>query len=216
MREREVKKPVMDAVGGVVRKWLEADWEVPKRQRHTARRVFTRLVEERGFVGKESTVRRWVGRCKADLGYRRHEAGISLSPEVAREAEVDWGRASVVMGGERLEIKLFCMRSRYSGKIFVRAYAWERQEMFFDGHLAAFGYFGGVFPVLVYDNLTVAVQEVLRGKQHREQKRFLSFRSYYTFEARYCNPGKGNEKGGVEGGVCPPELFGSLTGGGEF
>jgi len=200
-REGEVGKPVMDRVAGVLHKWLEEDLGNPKKQRHTARRIYTRLREEYEFLGAESTVRRWVRRRKADLGYGRGEAVIPLSPEVAREAEVDWGRATVVIGGERLEIKLFCMRSRYSGKIFVRAYAWERQEMFFDGHLAAFSYFGGVFPVLVYDNLTVAVQEVLRGKQRREQERFVSFRSYYTFEARYCTPGKGNEKGGVEGCV---------------
>ena len=200
-REREVGNPVMDSVAGMLQKWLEEDLENPKKQRHTARRIYTRLAEEHGFSGAESTVRRWVRQCKADLGYRREAAVIPLSPEVAREAEVDWGQAWVVMNGEKREVKLFCMRSRYSGKIFVRAYAWERQEMFFDGHLAAFPYFGGVFPVLVYDNLTVAVQAVLRGKRRREQERFVSFRSYYTFEARYCNPGKGNEKGGVEGGV---------------
>lgn len=200
-REREVANPVMDRVVGWLRKWLEEDLENPKKQRHTARRIYTRLAEEYGFTGAESTVRRWVRRCKADLGYGRGEAVIPLSPEVAREGEVDWGRAWVVMNGEKREVKLFCMRSRYSGRVFVRAYAWERQEMFFDGHLAAFAYFGGVFPVLVYDNLTVAVQTVLRGKRRREQERFVSFRSYYTFEARYCNPGKGNEKGGVEGCV---------------
>lgn len=200
-RERGVGNPVMDSVAGMLQKWLEEDLESPKKQRHTARRIYTRLAEEHGFSGAESTVRRWVRQCKADLGYRREAAVIPLSPEVAREAEVDWGQAWVVMNGEKREVKLFCMRSRYSGKIFVRAYAWERQEMFFDGHLAAFPYFGGVFPVLVYDNLTVAVQAVLRGKRRREQERFVSFRSYYTFEARYCNPGKGNEKGGVEGGV---------------
>ncbi|RPJ39723.1 MAG: IS21 family transposase [Deltaproteobacteria bacterium] len=200
-REREVVNPVMDSVGGMLQKWLKEDLEAPKKQRHTARRIYTRLAEEYGFGGAESTVRRWVRQCKVELGYRRGEAVIPLSPEVAREAEVDWGQAWVEMNGEKREVKLFCMRSRYSGKIFVRAYAWERQEMFFDGHMAAFGYFGGVFPVLVYDNLTVAVQAVLRGKRRREQERFVSFRSYYTFEARYCNPGKGNEKGGVEGGV---------------
>jgi transposase len=66
-----------------------------------------------------------------------------------------------------------------------------KDRMFFDGHIAAFAYFGGVFPVLVYDNLTVAVHTVLRGKRRREQERFVSFRSYYTFEGRYCTPGKG-------------------------
>jgi transposase len=200
-REKDSASPVMDNVAGLLRKWMEEDLEIPKKQRHTARRMYTRLVEETGFSGAESTVRRWVRECKADLGYGREEAVIPLSPEVAREAEVDWGRAWVVMKGQKREVKLFCLRSRYSGKMFVRAYAWERQEMFFDGHVVAFEYFGGVFPVLVYDNLTVAVHTVLRGKRRREQERFVSFRSYYTYEARYCTPGKGNEKGGVEGAL---------------
>lgn len=76
------------------------------------------------------------------------------------------------MKGEKREVRLFCMRSRYSGKIFLRPYAWERQEMFFDAHMAAFAFFGQVFPVLVYDNVTVAVHTVLRGKRRREQERF--------------------------------------------
>ena len=66
--------------------------------------------------------------------------------------------------------------------------------MFFDGHMHAFSYYGGVFRELVYDNLTQAVQRILRGRQRVEQERFVSFRSHYTFQARYCTPGRGQEK----------------------
>ena len=124
---------------------------------------------------------------------------VAVDPEVAREAEVDWGTAWVQMGGERRRVKLFVMRSRYSGKPFVRAYAWERQEMFFDAHMHAFHYYGGVFRELVYDNLTLSVKQILRGGRRVEQERFVAFRSYYTYRARFCNPGQGHEKGGVEG-----------------
>jgi hypothetical protein len=65
--------------------------------------------------------------------------------------------------------------------------------------MRAFLFYGGIFPTLVFDNLTVAVRKILRGKGRVEQERFTAFRSYYTFEARFCNPGKGQEKGGVEG-----------------
>lgn len=200
-RAREVAHPMMDQVAAVIRGWLLADRESPSKQRHTARRVFHRLVIEHGFSGAESTVRRWVRQCRVELGLGPAASGaaIPLDPASGVEAEVDWGRAVVIMAGRRQEVKLFCLRSRYSGQAFVRAYPWERQEMFFDGHEAAFAWFGGVFPVLVYDNLTLAVQAILRGKQRREQERFVGFRSYYTFTARYCNPGQGNEKGGVEG-----------------
>jgi hypothetical protein len=103
------------------------------------------------------------------------------------------------MAGQLVTVKIFCMRSRYSGKSFVRAYPMERQEMFFDGHMWAFAFFGGVFPVIVFDNLKTAVRTVLRGKSRVEQDQFIKFRSYYTFEARFCNPDSGREKGGVEG-----------------
>lgn len=198
-RRKAVANPVMDRVAPIIERWLLADETVGKRQRHTAHRVYERLVAEHDFGGGESTVRRWVRQWRAAHGQGDQTAVIALDPEVAREAEVDWGTATVKMAGEAVQVKLFVMRSRYSGKPFLRAYPWERQEMFFDAHMRAFDYYGGVFEELVYDNLTTAVQKILRGKKRIEQERFTSFRSYYTFSARFCNPGCGQEKGGVEG-----------------
>ncbi|MDA2924875.1 hypothetical protein MYX65_09515 [Acidobacteria bacterium AH-259-L09] len=129
-RRKEVRFPVMGPVAAMVENWLRTDQERPKKQRHTGRRVYTRLVEEYGFGGAESTVRRWVRECKARLGYGAQQAVLPLDPEAAREAEVDWGTAWVKMQGALRRVKLFCMRSRFSGKSFVRAYPWERQEMF--------------------------------------------------------------------------------------
>jgi len=111
-------------------------------KRPSAHRIYRRLVEEQGFPGGESTVRRWVREWKVVQGWGSQKAMVPLDPEVAREAEVDWGTAWVQMGGERRRVKLFVMRSRYSGKPFVRAYAWERQEMFFDAHMHAFHSYG--------------------------------------------------------------------------
>ena len=198
-RKKEPKAPVMDPFAHVVQAWLKRDLELPEKQRHTARRVYTRLVEEYGFKGSEATVRLWVRRCKQRLGYGSKQAVIPLDPECAREAEVDWGTARVRIGGQLQTVKIFCMRSRYSGKSFVRAYPWERQEMFFDGLMRAFAFYGGVFPTIVFDNLSQAVQKILQGKKRIEQNQFISFRSYYTFQARFCNPATSREKGGVEG-----------------
>jgi hypothetical protein len=91
------------------------------------------------------------------------------------------------------------MRSKFSGKHFVRGYPGERQQAFFDAHLHAFAFFGGIFPVLVYDNLTSAVKTVCRGKGRVEQEAFAKFRAYYNFTPRFCNPAAAHEKGGVEG-----------------
>jgi transposase len=198
-RQRAPASPVMDPHREVILSWLRSDLEVPRNQRHTARRVYSRLVEEYDFGGAESTVRRYVRHLKIDEGLYKREAFIPLEPEVGKEAEVDWGRAVVIMAGEKRSVELFCMRSKYSGRDFVRAYPHARQEAFFDGHIHAFHYFEGVFPKLVYDNLSSAVLQVLKGKKRIEQESFVAFRSYHTFEPRFCNPGKGHEKGGVEG-----------------
>jgi len=198
-RKKTVARPVMDPVGGIIERWLLADRKVDRRQRHTAHRVYERLVAEHGFEGAESTVRTWVRQWRAAQGEGDRKAVIPLDPEAAREGEVDWGTAQVWMAGELRSVKLFVMRSRSSGKPFLRAYPWERQEMFWDAHLRAFDYYGGVFRELVYDNLSLAVQKILRGKRRIEQSRFASFRSHYTFSARFCSPGRGEEKGGVEG-----------------
>ena len=198
-REKEAACPVMDPVAGIVEGWLRSDREQAVKQRHTAHRVWQRLVDEHGFTGAEPTVRRWVRERKTRLGWMRPAAVVPLDPEQAREAEVDWGTAGVRMDGEDIQVKLFCMRSRYSGKAFVRAYPWERQEMFLDGHIRGFDWYGGVFPTLVFDNLKTAVKQILRGKAGVEQSRFRAFRAHYTFEARFCHPASGQEKGGVEG-----------------
>jgi transposase len=191
--------PVLGAYMGMIDKWLEGDKEGPRKQRHTAKRIYDRLVVEHGFAGSETTVRRYVREAKVRLGVGAPKAFIPLEPQVGEEAEVDWGTAVAVVSGEVGRYKFFCMRSRFSGKHFVRFYPCERQQAFFDGHMRAFEFFGGVFPVLVYDNLSTAVQRVLRGKRRVEHEAFMKFEAYYNFAPRFCNPASAHEKGGVEG-----------------
>jgi transposase len=199
-KEREHQPfPVLEQYIRIIDGWLMGDREGPRKQRHTARRVYNRLVAEHGYRGSESTVRRYVRFAKLSLGITTPSAYIPCDPEAGYEAEVDWGEATVILGGEKVRVDFFCMRSKYSGKHFVRYYPCERQGVFFDGHIRAFGFFGGVFPVLIYDNLTTAVEKVLRGKDRVEQEAFVKFKAYHSFEARFCNPDSGHEKGGVEG-----------------
>ena len=191
--------PVLGAYCKIIDKWLEEDKQRPKKQRHTAVRVYHRLKVEHDFQGAETTVRRYVREAKLRLGVSSPQVFIPCDPQVGVEAEVDWGRCHAILGGEQTLLKVFCMRSKYSGKHFVRCYPCERQQALFDGHIHAFAFFGGVFPVLIYDNLTTAVQRVLRGKKRVLQESYDKFRGYYNFTPRFCNPGQGHEKGGVEG-----------------
>jgi len=201
-RERDRQPfPVLGKYLGVIDGWLKGDKDRPRKQRHTARRIYRRLVEEYGYRGSEGTVRRYVRLAKVILGLDMSGVFIPCDPEAGYEAEVDWGQAVVNLGGEERRLSFFCMRSKYSGKHFVRFYPCERQQAFFDGHVRAFDFFGGVFPVLIYDNLPVAIRKVLRGKGRIEQEAFSKFKAYYSFASRFCNPGSGHEKGGVEGMV---------------
>jgi transposase len=191
--------PVLEPYLPIIDNWLEEDKSRPKKQRHTARRIYHRLVREHGFTGCESKVRHYVRGAKVRLGLNVAKAFIPLEPECGREAEVDWGAATAIISGEKTPIKFFCLRSKFSGKHFVRCYPCERQQAFLDGHVHAFAFFGGIHPVLVYDNLTSAVKKVCRGKGPIEQAEFAKFRAYYNFTPRFCNPDGAHEKGGVEG-----------------
>jgi len=196
----EQQFPALGPYRVIIREWLEKDKDQPKKQRHTARRVYNRLRVEHGYEGSESNVRRYVRMVQMEIGL---DAGsqmfIPCEPEAGQEAEVDWGSAKAILGGEVVRVKFFCMRSKFSGKHFVRCYPCERQQAFFDGHMRAFEFFGGIFPVLIYDNLTTAVRKVFHGRRRIEQESFSKFKAYYSFTGRFCNPDSGNEKGGVEG-----------------
>jgi len=191
--------PALGEYVEVIDGWLGADREAPRKQRHTAARIFRRLVSEHGFTGSESTVRQYVRQAKLRLGVEAGRAFLPLEPDCGREAEVDWGSAEAILCGEAVRLKFFCMRSKYSGKHFVRLYPCERQQAFFDAHMRGFAFFGGVFPTIVYDNLTTAVQKVVRGRERVEQEAFRRMHSFYSFTPRFCNVASGNEKGGVEG-----------------
>lgn len=193
------RAPVMDAYRWVIDAWIKGDEDRPRKQRHTAKRIYDRLVDEYDFKGSDTTVRHFVRKRKSELGMGRIEAMVPLSPDRPGEAEVDWGEALVDMDGVMKKVYLFCMRPRQSGKPFVRAYPKQSQEMFFDAHIHAFAYYGGVFPEIIYDNLKAVVAKVLRGQKREEQYRFKLFKAHYSFKARYCNVARGNEKGGVEG-----------------
>jgi len=199
-RERKHRNyPVPGDHLSAIDEWIRSDRDVPKKQRHTARRVYNRLKNEQGYRGSESTVRRYVREARVREGLGKQEVFIPLNPEAGRECEIDRGSARAVVGGQKMTIRFFCMRSGYSGRHFVRCYPCERQEMFFDGHIRGFEFFGGVFPVLIYDNLTTAVRKVLQGHKRVLQESYSKFQAYYNFTPRFCNAGQGHEKGGVEG-----------------
>jgi len=191
--------PVLGPYVAIIDSWLTGDKDKPKKQRHTAKRIYDRLRHEHGFQGSERAVRRYVSGARKRLGLGVDHVFIPLDPELGLEAEVDWGTCHAILGTEYTKLKMFCMRSKGSGKSFVQCFPCERQQALFEGHILAFDFYGGVFSTLIYDNLTTAVEKVLRGKDRKLHESFVKFEGYYNFEPRFCNPGQGHEKGGVEG-----------------
>ena len=179
-------------------KLLAEEAELPRKQRYTTHRIFE-LMKADGYQGSESNMRRYVGRKRREL--KRPPIFIPLQFEPGQNAQVDWGEALVIMDGEKTKVQLFVMRLCYSRRTFVMAFPTQKQEAFFTAHIEAFHTFGGVPHTLIYDNLTTAVKKVLKGRNRQEQDRFITFRSHYLFESRFCTPGAGHEKGGVEHGV---------------
>jgi transposase len=183
-----------------INQMLESDLRAPRKQRHTAHRIWMRLRREHPNhpIG-EPTVRRYVRERKRELGLSGWEVFVPQSYELGQEAQVDWFEGTAKLGGELCELQFFAMRSMGSGDAFHRAYPHATQQALLEAHEHAFHYFGGAFKTLRYDNMKSVVRKILRGYQRVETDRMIAFRSHWGYQSEYCNPASGNEKGGVEG-----------------
>jgi transposase len=204
VRKRPVGRsaPALGPYRALIDSWLEADRRAPRKQRHTARRIWRRLVDEHGAAVAERTVREYVAARRREFG----EPGEVFVPQIHQagmEAEVDWGEADVVLAGRPVTVQLFFLRPCFSGAGFCMAFRRCTQQAFLEGHVQAFAWFGGVFALVRYDNLSSAVKLVLRGRRREETDRFIALRSHYMFESAFTLAGLqgAHEKGGVEGEV---------------
>jgi transposase len=197
------RRPAVDAYAAVIDGWLLADRLAPRKQRHTARRVWQRLVAEHGATCSEVTVSRYVARRKRELGLDAVEVAVPQTHAPGGEAEVDFGEFFARIAGVMVKVWLFVMRLSCSGKAFHVAFTTQAQEAFLEGHVLAFDHFGGVPGRIRYDNLKPAVLRVLKGRDRTEADRFVALRSHYGFDSFFCIPGKAgaHEKGGVEGEI---------------
>ena len=210
----ERKKPtrsralVLEPVTGWIDEVLREDLAAPRKQRHTVRRLYDRLVVERGFdQACYSTLCNYVNKRRPQIEAEAREGRAHLEGTVPQvhepgaEAEVDFADVWVRLAGEPLKCHLFTLRLSYSGRSVHRVYASQSQEAFMQGHVEAFAVLGGVpFRHIRYDNLKPAVKQVCFGRSRVESQRWTAFRSHYGFDAFYCMPGKdgAHEKGGVE------------------
>lgn len=200
--------PRLDPFKAAIDGMLREDLDAPRKQRHTARRVLARLVDEHDAGGLSySTVRDYVARRRTEVlieaGRVLGEGFVPQIHEPAAEGEVDFADLWIVLRGVKTKVALFTLRLSCSGKAIHRAFLSLGQEAFLEGHVYAFERLGGLPERVRYDNLNSAVRRVLFGRARFESDRWIAFRSHYGFDAFYCLPGVegAHEKGGVEGEV---------------
>jgi transposase len=193
-RRQPPKRPKLGPFVGIIDQILEEDQGRPAKQRHTAKRLFERLRDEHGYAGGLTIVKDYV------LVRRQHqrEVFVPLRHDPGH-AQVDFGAALAVIGGVERTIHVFAMDLPHSDAGFVQAYPAETTEAFCAGHVAAFAFFGKVPASILYDNTRLAVARILGGGRRQRTRAFSELQSHYLFADRFGRPGKGNDKGKVEG-----------------
>jgi len=177
---------------GRIEEILKQDRELPRKQRHTAKRIFDRLGEE-GYAGGYTQVKEAV----RELRVRLKEVYIPLAHRPG-EAQMDFGYALVKESGVLRKVAFFVMSLPYSDAVYVQVYEKICTEVFWDGHVRAFAFFGGVPCRISYDNEKVMVAQVLMNHERKLTDGFLQLQSHYLFKEHFCNVARGNEKGVVE------------------
>lgn len=192
-RRQSRPKRVLAPVLPIIHEILESDQKAPKKQRHTAKRIFERLKAEHGYRGGktvvEDAVRAWR---------QTHQEVFLPLVHPPGEAQVDFGEATIRQAGVERKVALFVMTLPYSGAIFIQAFPRECTETFLEGHRRAFEFFGGVPRRISYDNSAIAVIEVFKGRERKLTKEFLRLQSHYLFQEHFCLVRRPNEKGNVE------------------
>jgi len=193
-REGQPVRPKLDPFVGIIDQILEEDKPRIKKQRHTAKRIYERLRDEHGFTGGITIVTDYVRERKR----RTREVFVPLA-HAPGHAQVDFGEALGEIGGVVRKLHYFAMALPHSDAFFIKAYPGETTEAFCDGHVSAFAFFGGVPQSMLYDNTTIAVARILGDGTRQRTRIFSELQSHYLFEDRFGRPGKGNDKGNVEG-----------------
>ena len=193
-RTAPVKRPKLDAFTGQIDQWLAEDKTQPRKQRHTAKRIFERLRDECGFNGGYTIVKDYV-RARKRSG---KEMFVPLSHPPGH-GQADFGEALVVIGGIEQKAYFFALDLPYSDACYVRAYPAANTEAWLDGHVHAFAFFGAVPRSILYDNDRCLVAKIMPDGTRKRTQRFSAMLSHYVIGDRYGRPGKGNDKGKVEG-----------------
>lgn len=197
--KRRRKQRVMDGYEEWIEAWLVEDQRMPRKQRRTAKVIY-KLLLELGYQGSDRTVREYVRRIKQELQTNAQEQAVRLK-QVPGEAQVDFGEFKAINGTELKSYHELVVSFPHSNGQVCQVLPSENAACFLHGLQKAFEIIGGVPKVIRFDNLAPAVKKVLTGTDRVLTGMFKTFQWHYRFKAEFCNPGKGQEKGHVEGKI---------------
>ncbi|HUR52596.1 MAG TPA: IS21 family transposase [Gemmataceae bacterium] len=192
-RRQPRRRPTIEPVLPVIRQILTDDASAPKKQRHTAQRIWQRLRDEHAFTGGYTTVKDAVRELK--VGTKEVFLPLTHPPG---EAQVDFGFAEVILAGAPTQVAVFVMSLPYSDAVYCQAFPRECTEVFLEGHVRAFGFFGGVPRRIAYDNTKTAVAKIVGSRDRVLTREFARLMSHFLFASHFCLVRRPNEKGHVE------------------
>lgn len=189
--------PVMEDYKEIVDTWLQEDELIPRKQRHTSKKIHERLVKEYNFPGSYRTICSYVEKARMQMKIEKQERYEKLEHPQG-EAQVDFYTATVSENSNFKDIKVLVLSYPHSNAAFEIPLPAENQQCFLYGLRRLFEKSGGVPKSIWFDNLSSAVIQVKKQGERIVTEDFSRFKSHYSFESVFCNPGKGNEKGNVE------------------
>jgi transposase len=179
---------------------LEEETRLPKRERRSTQRLFEEL-RGRGYDGAHDSVHRFVKEWREERARIPAQAFVPMSFAPGEAYQFDWSHETITLQGLPLMVKAAHMKLSHSRMPFVRTYFRETQELVFDAHDKAFGFYDGACRRGIYDNMKTAVEAIFIGKARQYNRRFLQMCSHHLIEPVACSPASGWEKGQVENQV---------------
>ncbi|MCX5660575.1 MAG: IS21 family transposase [Planctomycetota bacterium] len=187
------KKRMLEAFQPIIEQILRDDRSMPRKQRHTAQRIFDRLGKENGYEGGLTIVK------DAVRAWHRHQAEVFVPlSHPPGEAQVDFGEGDIILKGVQTTVAFLVMSLPYSDAFFCCAFPRECTEAFLEGHRLAFAFFAGVPRRISYDNSRIAVKRIMGPRERELTTEFLRLQSHYLFVHHFCLVRRANEKGHVE------------------
>ena len=196
VRKQASEKSVIAPWLGRLGELIEANHDMPRKQRYTVKRMW-QVLQGEGFTGGYTTVKDAVKEIREEAP---KEVFMPLT-QPPGEAQVDFGHAVARIGGRLQKVVFFVMSLIHSDAMFVMAFPRECTEAFLEAHLRAFEFFGFVPSRISYDNTKVAVTQITGPHERKLTASFARLVGHYLFKPHFCRIRRANEKGVVEGAV---------------